>query len=98
MASLFSMLCSQLMILASAVCMSLAYPGYEQYHYGGGHEVSGHSGGYEGGYGDDGGEADYGHHQVASQRIGESHGHEFEHHHEEDEHVDYYVSSIRLII
>lgn len=78
------------MIIASAVCMTLAYPGYEQYHYGGGHhELSaGHGGGY------DDGEADYGHHH-ASARIGESHGHEYEHHHEdhhEDEHVDYYVS------
>lgn len=70
--------------MASAVCMTLAYPGYEQYHYGG-HEL----GGYESGLG----ESDYGHHghqQIS--RIGESHGHELSHHHEEEEHVDYYVS------
>lgn len=85
------------MIVASMVCVSLAYPGYDQYHgYGGHHEVAHHGGGYEhGGYAaQDAGESDYGHHHQQVARIGESHGHEYadQHHHEEEEHVDYYVS------
>lgn len=64
----------QFIIFASALCCTaFAYPGYDLYD---GHDLTGHSGGYEVG--------DY--HQVASQRIG---GHELIH---EDEHVDYYVS------
>lgn len=93
------------MIMATMVCLSLAYPGYEHhgYHgYGGHHQQAiahhggGGGGGYDhGGYADEVGESDYGHHQQIA-RIGESHGHEYadqQHHHEEhEEHVDYYVS------
>lgn len=84
---------SQLLILASAVCLSLAYPGYEPYHHYG---LEHSSGGYEHhGYADDA--HDFGQqHAVASQRI-DGHGHEaldhHQHQHEEhEEHVDYYVS------
>lgn len=71
--------------------MTFAYPGYEQYHHYDGHDLHGFDGGYGG---SEGGEEDYGHHQIASQRIGHDHEHEHAHeyHHEEDEHVDYYVS------
>jgi len=70
--------------------MTFAYPGYEQYHHYDGHDLHGFDGGFGGG--DDDGGSDYGHHQIANQRIGHEveHGHEY--HHEEDEHVDYYVS------
>lgn len=68
--------------------MTFAYPGYEQYHHYDGHDLHG----FDGGFGGEEGESDYGHHQIANQRIGHEveHGHEY--HHEEDEHVDYYVS------
>lgn len=65
--------------------MTFAYPGYEQYHHHEEHDLHG----FDGGFGGEAGESDYGHHQIASQRIGHD-AHEF--HHEEDEHVDYYVS------
>lgn len=84
--------------MASMVCFSLAYPGYEHgYHgYGGNQEIAHHGGGYDHSYGaaDEAAESDYGHHQQVA-RIGESHGHQYadEHHHDEhEEHVDYYVS------
>lgn len=69
--------------------MTFAYPGYEQYHHYDGHDLHGYEGGFGGSEGE---EADYGHHQIASQRIGHEHEHAHEYHHEEDEHVDYYVS------
>ncbi len=76
------------------ICMAFAYPGYEQYHHYDGHDLHQFDGGYGGG--SEGGEADYGHHQIASQRIGhDEHAHEY--HHEEDEHVDYYVSCLTNI-
>lgn len=89
---------TQLLILASAVCTALAYPGYEPYqHYGSEHSLGG---GYQhvAGYADD--SHDFGglqHHQhpVASQRI-DGHHEALDHHqHEEhEEHVDYYVSAV----
>lgn len=95
MAKIFSLFCNQCflspfrslqyVIFASVICMTFAYPGFDYHH--GGHEV--HA--YEGGFGGEGGESDYGHH-IASQRIGHDHEHAHEFHHEEDEHVDYYVS------
>lgn len=71
-------------IFASVICMTFAYPGFDYHH--GGHELHG----FEGGFGGEGGESDYGHH-IASQRIGHDHEHAHEFHHEEDEHVDYYA-------
>ncbi|KAJ6640684.1 Cuticle protein 19 [Pseudolycoriella hygida] len=73
-------------IIASVLCLTFAYPGFEHHHFDG-HELHGYEGNFGG---DEGGESDYGHHQIASQRSGhEEHAHEF--HHEEDEHVDYYA-------
>lgn len=76
----------QYFIFASAICLTFAYPGYEQ-HYGNEHELQSEGGG--GGYESyDGG--DYGH-QIARISHGEHEHHGYEGHHE-DEHVDYYVS------
>lgn len=82
----------QYLILASALCLSLAYP-VDQHHY---YEES--HGGYEHlAHHEAAPIHDYGQHQIERVSLGEEHGHEIPHyeveqHHTEDEHVDYYVS------
>ncbi|XP_017956669.1 histidine-rich glycoprotein isoform X2 [Drosophila navojoa] len=81
----------QYLILASALCLSLAYP-VDQHHY---YEES--HGGYEHlAHHEAAPIHDYGQHQIERVSLGEEHGHEIPHyeveqHHTEDEHVDYYA-------
>jgi hypothetical protein len=80
----------KILLIASAVCMTLAYPGYEQYapeHEVNGGEEGGYESAYEGGH-----QQDYGH-QLARVSLGGEGGghHEYGHHGQEDEHVDYYA-------